>query len=114
MVAMYTERVRIDIICHEAICPIKERSDCMLYHGIVKKTDIIVYVICGQHSLFHRWRTSPKTCQEVQIKSLESNLHRQEPQADRLVKGSEISHSNITTSSNFRVTQLTHPFLAGV
>jgi hypothetical protein len=36
---------------------------------VLSKTDIIVYVICGQHSLFHRWRTSPETCQEVQIKA---------------------------------------------
>ena len=78
---------------------------------VLSKTDIIVYVICGQHSLFHRWRTSPETCQEVQIKSLESNLHRQGPQADCLVKGSEISHSNITTSSNFRVTTKNHLWL---
>ena len=35
---------------------------------VLSKTDIIVYVICGQHSLFHRWRTSPETCQ-VQIKA---------------------------------------------
>ena len=43
--------------------------------------------------------------------SLESNLHRQGPQADCLVKGSEISHSNITTSSNFRVTTKNHLWL---